>query len=140
MSDRFKSTKRCYLIDQHSPPPPVVTLENLDYAQYEAFFRKTNVDSMMVYCKDHWGYCWYPTKVKGGQVHPGLRSDYVREVSNILRKLGIEFTAYYCFEYDTLAGRGMPECRVKTPEGGDVIRDDTYAKWPLCCMRTGYRH
>ena len=39
MSLLYKSSKRCYLIDHHSPDPPAVTLENLDIAEYERFFR-----------------------------------------------------------------------------------------------------
>ena len=53
MSDKFKSTKRCYLIDHHSPQPPTVPLNRLDIAEYDRFFETADIDSLMYYCKDH---------------------------------------------------------------------------------------
>ena len=55
MSLRYQDSKRCYLIDHHSPDPPDVTLETLDISEYERFFDTAGIDSLMVYCKDHWG-------------------------------------------------------------------------------------
>ena len=35
MSDLFKSSRKCYLIDHHSPQPPVIPLNHLDIQEYE---------------------------------------------------------------------------------------------------------
>ena len=142
MSEKFKSTYRGYLIDHHSPDPPVVTLENLDPAAYERFFAEAHIDQIMVYCKDHWGSSYYNTET--GRKHPGLGSrDWVAELVPVLRKHDIEFTAYYCFEYDSYAPAAYPEWSVQTADGiplrCGMPTNSCNAKWGIPCLHTGYR-
>ncbi len=139
MSKKYTSTKRCYLIDHHSPQPPDILLDHLDINEYESFFDTANIDSLMVYCKDHWGVSYYPSSVSGTQQHKGIKKDWIEEISNLLKKKNIEFVAYYCIEYDEGAARRFPQWRVKRPDGSGLIRDDEFAKWSLCCYQTGYR-
>lgn len=139
MSLLYKDSKRCYLIDHHSPDPPAVTLENLDISEYERFFDTAGIDSLMVYCKDHWGVTYFDSKVPGSRKHPGVKGDWIRKVRDLTEKKGIEFVAYYCIEYDEGAARRFPEWRVRKADGTPLIRDDLYAKWSLCCYQTGYR-
>lgn len=139
MSKKYTSTKRCYLIDHHSPQPPDVLLDHLDINEYESFFDTANIDSLMVYCKDHWGVTYYPSSVPGSQQHKGIKKDWIKEISSLLKKKNIEFVAYYCIEYDEGAARRFPQWRVKRPDGSGLIRDDEFAKWSLCCYQTGYR-
>lgn len=139
MSNLYQSTYRCYLIDHHSPQPPGVTLDKLDIREYERFLEISNVDSQMVYCKDHWGVTYYPSQVPGAQMHKGLKGDWIAQVKQMLSKKGIELIAYYCIEYDEGAARAFPEWRVRKADGTPLIRNDEYAKWSLCCYQTGYR-
>lgn len=139
MSKKYTSTKRCYLIDHHSPQPPDVLLNHLDINEYETFFDTANIDSLMVYCKDHWGVTYYPSEVPGAQQHEGIKKDWIKEVSTLLKKKDIEFVAYYCIEYDEGAARRFPQWRVQRPDGSGLIRDDEFAKWSLCCYQTDYR-
>lgn len=139
MSDKFKSTKRCYLIDHHSPQPPTVPLGHLDIAEYGRFFETADIDSLMYYCKDHWGAVYYDSKVPGACKHAGVQGDWVGAVRQCAAQKGIEFVAYYCIEYDEGAARRFPEWRVRKADGTPLIRDDIYAKWSLVCYQTGYR-
>ena len=139
MSDKFKSTKRCYLIDHHSPQPPAVPLGRLNIAEYGRFFETANIDSLMYYCKDHWGVTYYDSQVPGAQKHAGVQGDWLGAVRQTAAEKGIEFVAYYCIEYDEGAARRFPEWRVQKADGSPLIRDDLYAKWSLVCYQTGYR-
>ena len=139
MSKKYTATRRCYLIDHHSPQPPDVLLNSLNIDEYDAFFETAGIDSLMVYCKDHWGVTYYPSQVPGAQMHEGVKRDWIKEVSNRLKEKEIEFVAYYCIEYDEGAARRFPEWRVTRPDGTGRIRDDEFAKWSLCCYQTGYR-
>lgn len=139
MSKKYTSTKRCYLIDHHSPQPPDILLNRLDIKEYEEFFETANIDSLMVYCKDHWGVTYYPSNIPGAQMHQGVKKDWIGEISALLKKKDIEFIAYYCIEYDEGAARRFPQWRVLRPDGTGLIRDDEFAKWSLCCYQTGYR-
>lgn len=65
MSNAYKKTRRCYLIDHHSPQPPIVPLGKMDIQEYKDFFRESGIDSLMVYCKDHWGVTYYDSKEIG---------------------------------------------------------------------------
>lgn len=139
MSYLYQDSKRCYLIDHHSPDPPAVTLDHLDPDEYEHFFDTAQIDSLMVYCKDHWGVTYFDSQVPGSRKHPGVKGDWIRTVRDLTAKKGIEFIAYYCIEYDEGAARAFPEWRVRKADGTPLIRDDLYAKWSLCCYQTGYR-
>ena len=139
MSSKYKNSKRCYLIDHHSPQPPVVTLDQLNIEEYERFFDTAHIDSLMVYCKDHWGVTYYDSKVEGAQKHQGVKTDWIQEVSTVLKKKDIEFIAYYCIEYDEGAARRFPQWRARKPDGPPLIREDEFARWSLCCYQTGYR-
>ena len=86
MSSKYKNSKRCYLIDHHSPQPPVVTLDQLNISEYEQFFDTSHIDSLMVYCKDHWGVTYYDSKVEGARKHQGLKTDWIQEISTVLKK------------------------------------------------------
>ena len=139
MSKKYTATRRCYLIDHHSPQPPDILLNHLDIDEYDAFFETAGIDSLMVYCKDHWGVTYYPSQVPGARMHKGIKGDWIKEVSTRLKEKEIEFVAYYCIEYDEGAARQFPEWRVTKPDGTGRIRDDEFAKWSLCCYQTGYR-
>jgi hypothetical protein len=139
MSNAYQKTRRCYLIDHHSPQPPIVPLGKMDIREYKEFFRESGIDSLMVYCKDHWGVTYYDSKVPGAQKHAGVKGDWIRTVRDACAEMGIEFTAYYCIEYDEGAARRFPEWRVQKADGSPLIRDDLYAKWSLNCYNTGYR-
>ncbi len=139
MSDKFKTSFRGYLIDHHSPAPPIVTLDQLDPKEYEKFYKEANINSLMVYTKDHWGYSYYDTKI--GTKHPGLKCDYIKEVSKILKENDIEFIAYYCLEYETLAPMQHPEWAILDKEGNPVRLKNKAVppKWGMPCYETGYR-
>lgn len=136
MPDIFKNAFRGYLIDHHSPAPPIVDFSQLDMEEYERFYQEADISSLMVYTKDHWGYSYYDTKI--GTKHPGLSLDYIAQVSQILRKHHIEFNAYYCLEYDTLAPRQHPEWAIQDKDGNAVCLHNR-ARWGMSCYETGYR-
>jgi len=130
-------TYRGYLIDHHSPDPPVVTLDQLRIEDYERFFIESNINHLMVYCKDHWGVTYYDSAV--GKRHPGLKEDWVAQLVPVMRKLGIEFNAYYCMEYDSLAPVMHPEWSILTAEGEPMRLTGRLPKWGMPCYETGYR-
>jgi Alpha-L-fucosidase. len=137
MSDLYKKAFRGYLIDHHSPDPPVVTLEKLDLEEYERFFKEANINNLMLYCKDHWGVTYYNTKV--GKRHPGLKEDWIAKLRPVLEKLKIEFNAYYCLEYDTYAPKAHTEWSCLKPDGTPLKLTGRMAKWGMPCYETGYR-
>ena len=137
MSDLYKKTYRGYLIDHHSPDPPIITLDNLDIDEYEQFFIEANINNLMVYCKDHWGVTYYDTKV--GKKHPGIKGDWIKQLAPVLKKNGIEFNAYYCLEYDNHACISHPEWRTLKADGSPLRCSYSKAQWRMPCYETGYR-
>lgn len=138
MSDLFKQTFRGYLIDHHSPAPPIVTFDKLDIKDHEEFYRQANISNLMLYTKDHWGYSYYDTKI--GTKHPALDRDWIAEVVPVLRKHNIEFNAYYCVEYDTNTPATHPEWAIRDEKGDIRKLKGRLAKWGLACYETGYRN
>lgn len=128
---------RGYLVDHHSPPPPTVDLSKLDPKAYVKFYKEAHIDHLMVYCKDHWGRAYYPTKV--GKVNESITCDWIGEIKKIVEDNDIEFNAYYSIEYDEYIAREKPEWAIKKEDGSLLrcIRDT--AKWGMACYMTGYR-
>lgn len=137
MSDLYKTATRGYLIDHHSPAPPIITFDHLKSSEYEDFIQKANINSLMLYCKDHWGYCYYDTKV--GVRHPALKEDFVKTMAEILRRNQVEFNAYYCIEYDCLAPELHPEWSTLDLAGNPVVLKGRIPKWGMPCYLTRYR-
>ncbi|HEY3397438.1 MAG TPA: alpha-L-fucosidase, partial [Armatimonadota bacterium] len=130
MSDRYRQSYRGYLIDHHSPDPPVVTFDRLDIADYEKCFQLAHVDQVLQYCKDHWGNCYYPSEV--GRPHPALAGrDFVGEIQELCGRQGYEFMAYYSVGFDTGAVRAHPDWALRD-EAGNMVRTkaDGRAGWP----------
>jgi hypothetical protein len=137
MSELYKKRFRGYLIDNHSPAPPVISFGNLNIAEHADFFSTARIDSLMLYCKDHWGYSYYDTRI--GQRHPALDRDWLAEVVAELRRQDIEFNAYYCIEYDNTITIKHPEWATRTADGGELRCGARNAKWRMPCYMTGYR-
>lgn len=142
MSDLYKKTYRGYLVDHHTPDHPGVGFERLDAAEWERFIEEARLDHLMVYCKDHWGYSYYDTAI--GKKHPALgERDWVGELEPVLRRHGIEFTAYYCFEYDSYAPKAHPEWstinRDDVPLVCGMPTNSSNARWGMPCYETDYR-
>ncbi|MCK5128686.1 MAG: beta-galactosidase trimerization domain-containing protein [Clostridiales bacterium] len=137
MSDLYKKTYRGYLIDHHSPDPPIVTFENLDIDEYERFFQEANINNLMVYCKDHWGITYYDTAV--GKMHPGLKEDWIKQIVPVLKRNNVEFNAYYCLEYDNHACITHPEWRTLQADGTPLTCAYNKAQWKMPCYETEYR-
>jgi len=141
MSDLYKNAFRGYLIDHHSPNAPVAPLDKLSDKELKKFLKEANVNSLMVYFKDHWGNSYYDTKI--GKKHNGLKIDWIAQVAAVLKELKIEFNAYYCFEYDSYAPKAHPEWST-LKEDGTPLRcgDKSYhsiARWGMPCYETEYR-
>ncbi len=137
MSERYKTSFRGYLIDHHSPDPPIVTLTKLNIEAYERFYVEANINHLMVYCKDHWGNTYYDSKV--GRRHPGLKEDWVARLKPILTKHRIEFNAYYSIEYDNEACTTHPEWRTLKADGTPLTCALETAPWKVACYETNYR-
>lgn len=137
MTDLYKKTYRGYLIDHHSPNPPIVTLDKINIEEYEQFFKTAHINNLMLYCKDHWGVTYYDSKV--GCRHPGLKEDWIAKLRPVLKRNKIEFNAYYCLEYDNLAPSMHPEWRVLKSDGTPLTCLYSRAMWRMPCYETGYR-
>lgn len=136
MSQKYKGTYRGYLIDHHSPDPPIITFNNLAIEDYIDFYHKANINNLMVYCKDHWGKTYYPSAY--GPMHPGLKRDWIKEVKEALNSKGIEFNAYYSVEYDEYIARYKEEWTVRK-SNGDIRRcESPTAKWGMACYESPY--
>lgn len=138
MSKFSRTSWKGYLIDHHWPREDFIPLDRLSLAEYEDQLRRAGIDHLVVYCKDHWGSCYYPTVL--GARHPSLTIDFVGEMGEMLRRIGAEFTAYYSVGFDEHAARGHPEWVARDPSGDMLLhpRPITRPRWHRLCLETGY--
>ncbi|MEI3199335.1 MAG: alpha-L-fucosidase [Lachnospiraceae bacterium] len=106
-----------------------------------SFWRQILNQIRHIYCKDHWGNSYYDTKI--GKISWRLKQDWIRQLIPVLKKHDIEFTAYYCFEYDSYAPKatsGMARGRKRRNSPGVRLRlKFPGAHWEIPCYETGYR-
>ena len=126
-----------YLIDHHWPDAPGIRLERLSLEQYAKLIGQAQIDSLTVYCKDHWGHCYYPTEL--GRRHPAISFDLVGATAEMLGRLGVEFIAYYSVGFDEHAARSHPEWLCRDATGGPMRHPKgPLPKWHRLCLETGY--
>lgn len=133
---KYSQRFRGYLLDQHSPDPPVVTLERFNAKEYIETYKAANIDSIIVYAKGHWGDCYYDTKV--GHKHPGLRGDVLAEMVELGHQNDMEVAAYYSLGFDTWAVLQNPDWAERY-EDGTAKRVTTDRKWHNVCSNSPYR-
>jgi Hypothetical glycosyl hydrolase 6 len=133
---------RGYIVDHHSPDPPAITYANFDPEQWLRMYEVADLDHDWVFCKGHHGEAYYPTKV--GHMHPGLKVDFVKAISDGLRRRGIAFHAYYCIGFDDWAAIHYPAWALLDENGKPrrVDRDTGWGhwgQWHWVCNNTPYR-
>lgn len=133
---------RGYIIDHHSPDPPVMRYDKLDPEEHIRRYKDANLDHVWLFTKGHHGEAYYPTKI--GHRHPGIKFDYVRVMSDLLRREKIAFHAYYSVGYDTFAAKTHPDWAILDENGTPVrMRPPTgrfrWGQWHLVCVNSPYR-
>ncbi|HUY12846.1 MAG TPA: alpha-L-fucosidase [Terriglobia bacterium] len=133
---------RGYIVDHHSPDPPAMTYSKFDPEQWVHLYQAADLDHDWVFCKGHHGEAYYPTKV--GHMHPGLKIDFVKAISERLRQKGIAFHAYYCIGFDDWAVINHPDWALRDEEGKNrrVERSEgahSWGQWHWTCVNTPYR-
>jgi hypothetical protein len=68
-----------------------------------------------------------------------LKQDWVAQIRPILAKLGIEFNAYYCLEYEYFAPVTYSKWSLRKADGSPMKLEGRMAKWRMPCYRTRYR-
>ncbi|WNR45250.1 alpha-L-fucosidase [Paenibacillus roseipurpureus] len=124
--------KRGYLIDFHRGDFPEVHFRGFDREQYRELMKKAQIDNVMVYAKDHWGWSYYPTQV--GAIHPKLEEsdfDFIAEVKDVAESIGVDVCLYYSIDTDHWAATYHPEWRALDPYGNPVRAG---SKWMRCSI------
>lgn len=134
---KFSRRFRGYLLDMHSPDPPVVSLDRLDVKEYIETYKAADIDSIIVYAKGHWGECYYDTKV--GHKHPGPKGDLLAQLVEIGHKNDMEVAAYYSLGFDTWAAIQNPDWAQRNEDGTPNIACINPQKWHNMCCNTPYR-
>ncbi|HRH42104.1 MAG TPA: beta-galactosidase trimerization domain-containing protein [Pyrinomonadaceae bacterium] len=133
---------RSYIIDHHSPDPPIMRFDKLDPQEHIQRYKDANLDHVWLFTKGHHGEAYYPTKI--GHPHPGLKFDYVGVMSELLRKEKIAFHAYYSIGYDTYAAKKNSDWAMISENGKPVrMRPPSgrfrWGQWHLVCVNSPYR-
>ena len=121
---------RTYLSGFHNGP--TVHFDQLDPEQYMAKVRAAHSQVVMIFCKCHWGYAYYNTKV--GVRHPNLNYDLVARWLEAGHRNGLAVSAYYSHP-DTQSGLKYPEWIGRNADGSPSWLARLFA-W--CCHHSPY--
>jgi hypothetical protein len=127
-----------YLCDNHLPAFDEISFCDFSLLEWEQYLVKGNVDCLMVYAKDHWGYAYYDTKV--GTKHPKLNFDLLAETAAMLVRNNIKLMTYYSVGFDNIAALAHDDWAVRNINGDKHrIFYEKIHRWHSCCFSTGYR-
>ena len=108
----FKKHHRRVLLDMHIPDWDPSFLEKFNPKKLAENYAKANIDSAMIYTQSHTGFCFWP--IKDGYAHPFINGrDWVKEISDELRKRDISVYGYYSGIFNNKAFLDHPEWRIE---------------------------
>ena len=96
--------------------------------------QKNRISDVVIFGKDHCGYCFHPTKI--GYSLKNLTHDLTGELADALHKRGIRAIAYVNFGMDGEAGRHHREWLMESRPG--VPSNLTEDTWADLCPFSGY--
>ncbi len=94
---------------------------------------RAGMTEAIIFGKDHTGFCFYPTKT--GVMHPRLKINLTKGMSDELHKRGMKAIAYVNFGMDGEAARRRPEWRQEKAPGVYFTTKDHFAD---LCLYSGY--
>ena len=105
------STALCKLHPDFHMPADVSVGEGFDADAYVRRLKESGVDAIVFFAKCHYGHSYYYTKI--GTVHPGLKQDMLRAMSDACRKHKLSLVCYYSVFLDTAAVERHPHWRLQ---------------------------
>ena len=138
MKNPLDGRLRRLCLDMHLPEWHPEVLSEFDPEQIVAQMQKARVNVVMLWCKDHFGLSFYPTKV--GKFHPLLKGrDLVSELVQECKQADISAVAYYSVGVDGEVCANNPDWITRTSDGEPVMRMGGTLDWGWPCINTPYR-
>jgi hypothetical protein len=113
----------------HSPPHANF---DIDWDKAVRAAKDSGAECMMFYTQDHWGYCFFPSKV--ATRNPSLDYDLFGKEVSIARSLGLSITAYYSLQFNNQIVLSHPDWGWVNEKG-----EQQRMRWYLPCLDSPYR-
>jgi len=88
---------------------------DLDAERVVDMFERAHIQAVCIFSRDSFGNCPYFTKI--GRRHPNLRKDYLRDMSEALKRRGMRVMVYFGPTVDQVESERHPEWRVVKADG-----------------------
>ncbi|HZP00247.1 MAG TPA: hypothetical protein VFD30_08125 [Terriglobia bacterium] len=113
----------------HSPPNANF---NIDVEGALRAAREAGAESVMFYTQDHWGYCFYQSKV--AVRNPSLNYDLFGKEVSTARDLGITAVAYFSLQFNNQIVLSHPDWGWVNEKG-----EQQRLRWYVPCLDSPYR-
>ena len=131
------------ILDYHFSEFNPTTLENANAAAIVDAMKALQVDSMLLYAKDHWGNCYFKTdKFKR---HKNVPYDLFGEVLEGLHRNNIKVSAYYSVAQDEYSAQRTSDWFLLDKSGTPIQLQfyknrahPYFARWTLLCLNSPY--
>ena len=129
----YKNSYRRHLLDMHiNDWGEGIFLRDFSPESYLDNLKRANVKSAMIYLQSHVGFCHYPSKV--GHTHPAFseKPDAMKRLTDLCHENGIDVTAYYSINYNSIEIKKHPDWKV-IPMKGDAELEFGGDRYGYCC-------
>lgn len=128
-------------LDMHCPEWDDRILDKVDPQAIVNEAARIGADGLYFFAKDHYGNCYYNTRI--GHKHRCIGSrDLVAEAVQAAQRVGMRLVLYYSVVWDMHAAREHPEWCQRTVENRtlpDMDDPNRMWKWLTLCHNTPYR-
>lgn len=120
-------------LDFHTPPFLEKVGTKFEAKEFIETLKKSNVNIVVVFAKDHYGLSYYDTKI--GTKHPGLNFDLLKEILEQAHKKDIKVMAYHSVGWDNLVIHSNPGWMMVDAKGKRTSKN---GDWERVCLNSPY--
>jgi hypothetical protein len=114
--------------------PAPGTFAQADPAVHYQWYKNLGVNVIQTFCVSCNGYAWF----KGSEVapvQPGLKHDFLKEITELAHKDGVKVMGYFCVGANTYWGQKHPEQSYGTPSGIHIPFTTEYLDYLGRCIK-----
>ena len=116
----YKNSYRRHLVDMHIEDWREDFLSEFSVEDYINNLKTAKIQNAMIYLQSHVGLCYFPTKI--GSMHKAFinKPQTMRNLIDRCHSEGIDVTAYYSLNYNTIEHDKHPDWRLVKADGKSV--------------------
>jgi hypothetical protein len=105
---------------------------NASALEHFNWYKDLGVNTIQTFCVSCCGYAWYKSNV--APVQPGMKGDFLKEITDLAHKDGMKVMGYFCVGANTYWGQTYPDLSYGTPSAIHIPFTTEYIDYLCACI------